>query len=202
MAGTLFRKAVEKETGYSWDQWVSILNEDCGEAYSYEQLIDYLQEIHTVDAKWLPIIAAMYEQKLGRKPVGQTAAVGFQIGVRRTADVSKEQIWNYMLSPDGLKLWIGVLPSLPLQAGSQYKSEDGTFGRLGVIKPYEKLRMTWQRKDWDKPSALQIYLLTTKTKKTTISFHQEKLDDLYMREVMKLHWEEVLDKIIHQTQKE
>jgi uncharacterized protein YndB with AHSA1/START domain len=76
-----------------------------------------------------------------------------------------------------------------------FKSKEGISGKLSVVKFQEKLRMSWQRKEWDNPSTLQIYLASTSANKTTIAFHQEKLDDLYMRQVMKDHWEQVLDAI-------
>lgn len=44
-------------------------------------------------------------------------------------------------------------------------------------------------------TGLQIYLLSSSSGKTAVSFHQEKLDDLYMREVMKKHWEEIINRI-------
>jgi hypothetical protein len=56
--------------------------------------------------------------------------------------------------------------------------------------------MKWQRHDWEHASTLQIYVLSSAAGKTTVSFHQEKLDDLYMREVMKQHWEQAADAII------
>lgn len=87
------------------------------------------------------------------------------------------------------------MPAFHLQVGYRFVSTEGTFGELRVVKPYEKLRMRWQRREWENPSTLQIYLLSRRLDRTTISFHQEKLDDAYMREVMRLHWEEVLSKI-------
>lgn len=126
------------------------------------------------------------------KTVGQTASVGFQIGVRRTLNLTQEQAWEYLISPSGLKLWLGDLETLNLEVGQAYTANDGTSGELRVIKTYEQLRMTWQRKNWPKPSTLQIRLILGSGNRTTISFHQEKLTDLNAREEMKLRWENVL----------
>ncbi|MBD2871137.1 SRPBCC domain-containing protein [Paenibacillus sp. IB182493] len=131
----------------------------------------------------------MYEQLLGRKPIGLTADAGYQIGVRRTVRASKETIWRYLTSGEGLKLWLGTIAPFPIAVGSAFVSEEGVSGKFGVVKSPEKLRMKWQRKDWENASTLQIYLLSSGAGKTTVAFHQEKLDDLYMREIMKRHWE-------------
>ncbi len=195
MPGQQFLKDIEKETDKSWEEWTQILEVDCGKQCSFDQLVDYLRDVRELEEKWVPIIASMYGQRLGRKPVGQTKDVGFNIGVRRTLQLSKQEAWDYLTSLEGLKLWIGEVDSLPLKVGSLFKSKEGTSGKLSVVKFQEKLRMTWQRKQWDNPSTLQIYLASTSANKTTIAFHQEKLDDLYMRQVMKDHWEQVLDAI-------
>jgi uncharacterized protein YndB with AHSA1/START domain len=197
MAGKQFMLDVHKETDKSWEEWISLLEEDCGKSCTFDQLVDYLREVQVLEEKWVPVIASMYEQRLGRNPVGLTKDVGFQIGVRRSLPLSKEEAWDFLTSREGLKLWIGDLESLPMQAGSVFHSKEGVTGKLRVVKFQEKLRLSWKREEWDNPSALQIYLLASDTKKTTIAFHQDKLDDLYMRQVMKDHWEHVLNVIAH-----
>ncbi|MFF2090568.1 SRPBCC domain-containing protein [Paenibacillus sp. NPDC058174] len=121
-----------------------------------------------------------------------TAAAGFQVGIRRTLPVSREQAWAFITSTEGLSLWIGQLPKLELTVGETFKSDEGVTGQLKVVKPLHQLRLTWQPKDWDRPSTLQIRLLSDKPDKTTISFHQEQLDHAARREQMKQHWENVL----------
>ncbi|MEK8129953.1 SRPBCC domain-containing protein [Paenibacillus filicis] len=199
MPGQVFRRDIERETGKAWEQWLQWLEEDCGPGYSYDELTRYVQEVREADAKWAPILAAMYEQSLGRKPVGLTKNVGFNIGVRKTASLAKERLWSYLVSPDGLKLWIGDAEPFPIEVGSTFASKEGVTGRLSVVKPEEKLRLSWKREDWEHPSTLQIYVLPAVTGKTTVSFHQEKLDDLYMRHMMKQHWEQVADSLIREA---
>ncbi|MBQ4899763.1 SRPBCC domain-containing protein [Paenibacillus sp. Marseille-P2973] len=133
--------------------------------------------------------------------IGQTKAAGFQIGVRRTFPVSREAAWAFLLSTEGLKLWLGDLSSLELEPGHQYTTEEGNFGELRVVKPLEQLRLTWQRKGWSQPSTLQIRLIPNPSHadKTTISFHQEKLTDAWAREEMKQHWEAVTAAIMEQV---
>lgn len=129
------------------------------------------------------------------KAVGQTASVGFQIGVRRTLPITQEQAWELLTSSDGVKMWLGDVSDLAFSAGSTYLSEEGTSGELRIVKPHEQLRLTWQKRGWATPSTLQIRLLPKSPEKTTISFHQEKLASAVEREEMKLRWEAVLSMI-------
>jgi uncharacterized protein YndB with AHSA1/START domain len=195
MVGSVFKQRVKEKTGVAWEEWERVLDLEVDPSWSHEQLVQHLTDKHGIVLEWSEWLALMYGQKIGRKPVGQTASVGFQIGVRRTLPISKEKVWDFLISSAGLKLWIGEVPMFHLQVGHQFASAEGTFGELRVVKPFEKLRMRWQRREWENPSTLQIYLLSSRPDRTTISFHQEKLDDAYMREMMRLHWEDVLRKI-------
>ncbi|MBB6635753.1 SRPBCC family protein [Cohnella thailandensis] len=136
--------------------------------------------------------------KHGRQ-VGQTAATGFQIGVRRTLPISAEAAWAYLVSPEGLELWLGNVPNLSIREGEAFGSPEGISGELRVVKPESQLRLRWKKNGWEKPSTLQIRLLPGKAGQTTISFHQENLDHPNTRELMKMRWESVLNEIRHRT---
>lgn len=129
------------------------------------------------------------------KSIGKTAAAGFQIGVRRTFPLSPQEAWDLLASSEGMKYWIGVVDGLELLPGQTFASREGTTGELRVVKPPEQLRMRWQLAGWEHPSTLQIRILPASPGKTTISFHQEKLEDMHARETMKKYWDAALDGI-------
>ncbi|WP_438446539.1 SRPBCC family protein [Gorillibacterium sp. sgz5001074] len=127
------------------------------------------------------------------KPVGLTADSGFQVGVRRTLHASPEAIWDYLLSPEGMRLWLGgVAAGLEPVKGTRYTADDGTMGEVRAVKLQEQLRLTWKPPGWEQASTLQIRLLPAAAGRTTVSFHQEKLADADVRERMKERWEQVL----------
>lgn len=130
-----------------------------------------------------------------RKAVGQTATAGVQIGVRRTFAVSAEEAWNHLLSEPGLRLWLGAVDAISIEPKHRFESEEGITGEFRIVKPFQQIRLTWKKREWQKPSTLQIRLLSNAAGKTTISFHQEHLSDLRVREEMKRHWEAVLEEI-------
>jgi uncharacterized protein YndB with AHSA1/START domain len=131
------------------------------------------------------------------KPVGLTASVGYNIGVRRTLPISVDLAWELLTSPEGVKLWLGSVTALAWQKGETYASSEGTTGEMRVVKPKEQLRLTWKRKGWDAPSTLQIRIIPgSGPSKTTISFHQENLLNGLIREEMKELWESVLAELL------
>ncbi|CAG7651249.1 hypothetical protein PAESOLCIP111_06275 [Paenibacillus solanacearum] len=192
MIGSTFRQAVKEATGLSWEQWVTQLQQTVDSLWSHERIKEHIGGYYGVPEEWAEWLAAMYGEVLGRIPVGVTKDAGVQIGVRRTMEMTKEQAWHFLTSPQGMKLWIGTVSAMQWQKGYEFVSEEGVSGKLTVVVPLQKLRMTWKRPEWDKASRLQIYLLSTSSGKTTIALHQEMLEDVYMRDVMKRHWEQAL----------
>ncbi|MNI22736.1 hypothetical protein D3C73_762980 [compost metagenome] len=146
---SLSLEALQEATGRTREDWMTILEQETVKSWSHEEIVDYLNKEYDVEVKWSELIACDYESKLQRKVVGQTASVGFQVGVRRTYPISQEQAWTLLTSPDGLKLWLGELSSFDLKVGQKYISKEGLFGELRVVKLYQQLRMTWQMADWE-----------------------------------------------------
>ncbi|REK77643.1 SRPBCC family protein [Paenibacillus paeoniae] len=202
MPGSIFRQEVMQATGSTWEEWVIRLQQSVDPQWSHEGIAAHIGEQYEASEQWSEWLAVMYGQVLGRIPVGVTKDAGVQIGVRKTIAASKERVWDYLVSQEGLKLWAGDVSSFILQKGEVYQSKEGLFGKLTVVKPYHKLRLTWQRPEWDNPSRLQMYVLSAKGDKTTVAIHQEMLDDIYVREVMRRHWEEKLNELTRRLQDE
>jgi len=137
----------------------------------------------------------MYGQRVGRTPVGVTKDAGVQIGVRRTWETDPRKLWTFLMSPRGVPLWIGSVPEFRAEKGFAFASAEGVTGKIAVVHPFRKLRTTWKLPEWDRPSRLQITLLPARAGKTTVAIHQEMLEDVYIRELMRRRWEETLDRI-------
>jgi uncharacterized protein YndB with AHSA1/START domain len=161
---------------------------------------DHICATFRLSDEWSEWLAVMYGQRLGRKPVGVTKDAGVQIGVRKTPAANRETLWDYLLSPRGLTLWIGSVADFRAEKGFVFASAEGVSGKLTVVQPYRKLRMTWSRPEWSMHSRLQITLLPANAGKTTIAIHQEMLEDVYIREQMRRFWENRLQQIRHETE--
>jgi uncharacterized protein YndB with AHSA1/START domain len=128
------------------------------------------------------------------KPIGQTKDVSFQIGLRKTFPVSIETAWNYLISPEGVRVWLGESADFRLDKGVLYRTLDGISGEVRVVNPRENIRLTWQPKGWLKPSTIQVRVISKETR-TTLSFHQENLPDAEAREIMRTRWKRVLTSV-------
>ncbi|WP_249659565.1 SRPBCC domain-containing protein [Lysinibacillus fusiformis] len=134
------------------------------------------------------------------KNIGLTKTVGYQVGVRKTFPISQQQAWSLITGEEGLNAWLGGGESIILKPGHQYRTMVGT-GEIRIVKPLLQLRLTWQKEGWQRPSTIQIRILSKENNKTTISFHQEHLADQQIREEMKRYWESRLASIEESIQK-
>lgn len=134
------------------------------------------------------------------KNIGLTKTVGYQVGVRRTFPISQQQAWSLITGEEGLNAWLGGGGTIIFKPGHQYRTMVGT-GEIRIVKPLLQLRLTWQKEGWQRPSTIQIRILSKENNKTTISFHQEHLANQQIREEMKRYWESRLASIEESIQK-
>ena len=132
---------------------------------------------------------------MSEKIVGQTKSVGFQFGLRKTIPVPSDVLWEFLLSPEGTKIWLGSLNSVP-EAGKEYRTRENFNGKVTVLKANSHLRLTWKKPDWENLSTLQIRCIETGKNKSVLSFHHEKLLSSGQREEMKMHWNVIMKEMI------
>lgn len=124
--------------------------------------------------------------------VGQTKAVGFEIGARKTFAIPLAQAWALLTSPAVVDRWLGAGAAVEWAKGAHYTTADGTTGEIRVVKPLSHLRLTWLPPGWAQPSTIQLRVIAN-GEQTVISFHQEQLAGPAARAAMRQRWQAVLD---------
>jgi uncharacterized protein YndB with AHSA1/START domain len=190
-------EAVQRATGKSWEEWLTILDEAGAHEWNHKQIVAFLSTNYSdrVSDWWQQSLTVGYEKARGKRILGQTADAGFQVGVQKTLPLASDALWRFLLSPEGLKLWLPVEGELELEPKQTFTTQDGTSGEIRSIDPGKRLRLTWQPKDWQKSSTLQMYLLSGDNATTSLRFHHEKLTSLAVRHEMKAYWQAALLRI-------
>ncbi len=128
------------------------------------------------------------------QPVGETKDAGWQIGVARTVQADFDDVWDYLISSEGLTTWLGEGIATPLEVGQQYRTAENVRGEIRSLRPHDRVRLTWQPANRDDHATIQIALTPAKTG-CTIRFHTERLSDRDERERMRSHWRRIADEI-------
>ena len=196
VTGRVTDSAVKEATGRDWKAWMRALDAAGAAELNHKQLVALVaREVES--GWWQQSIAVAYEQARGKRVVGQTATTGFQVGVVRTLPMTASELWD--LVSKQAERWLGPGATLKLEPGKGYevpkrRGAPGVRGELRVVKPGQRLRMTWQPDGWKKPATLQLTLVP-KARGASLHVHMEKLPDAKAREAMREHWSKVLAKI-------
>ena len=197
--GGISSAAVREATGRGWAEWLEALDGAGAAEWDHKRIVAYLERQHPEVASgwWRQSITVGYEQARGKRVLGQTAA-GFQVGVQRSVAATVTEAWDLITSRP--ELWLGEGASLAFEQGEHYEvpaggGAAGARGEVRVVKPGDRLRMTWQPEGWPAPATLQLTLSHSPSGKTAIHAHLEKLPDGEAREAMRRHWGEALERI-------
>ncbi len=125
-------------------------------------------------------------------PVGLTRDAGWEIGVSRTIDLPPEEVWEFVSSPEGIRLWLGEGVRVLPEKGERYETDAGTRGETRSLAVRRRIRLTWQPADWDHDTTLQLGVSTTASGKARLGVHQERLADAEERERQREHWRGVI----------
>lgn len=188
-------EALREATGRDWDGWLATLDDAGASGWNHKEIVAYLAREHAEDTSswWRQSITVGYEQARGLRVVGETAGTGFQVGVQRTVAATVTKVWDLITSrPD---LWLGEGASVAFAEGERYELP-GATGEIRIVKPGDRLRMTWQPEGWPAPATLQFTLAETGSGKTALQAHLEKLPDGDAREAMRTRWREALERIV------
>jgi uncharacterized protein YndB with AHSA1/START domain len=127
--------------------------------------------------------------------LGRTADAGWQIGVSKTVAYPVADVWEFLVSRDGVEIWLGPCPELPRRKGATYETANGTAGEIRSFHAEDRVRLTWRPKDWDHDSTLQV-AVSGSGSKTVLRFHQEWLTGAEERELQRTYWEDVVERLV------
>ena len=199
--GRLSPESVREATGRDWQEWLQALDAAGAADWDHRQIVAHLEREHPEvgSSWWRQSITVGYEQARGKRIVGETADAGFQVGVRRSVEATRTQAWQLITSRP--ELWLGEGASVACDKGGRYEvppgdDAPGVTGEVRVVKPGDRLRMTWQPEGWPAPATLQLTLSESRSGKTAIQAHLEKLPDAEAREAMRERLREALERIV------
>ncbi len=130
-------------------------------------------------------------------PPGLTKNSGWQIGLRRTLPIPAGDLWRAILSPEGIRIWLGPGKPFEFKGGSTYLLDDGTSGEVKVFQPGSHWRITRKPPggDGERGSTIQVRI-SAKEDRSVLSFHEEHLPDEVSRQSRKTHYLAVIEKLI------
>jgi uncharacterized protein YndB with AHSA1/START domain len=197
--GRLAPEAVRRGTGHDWAEWLGLLDAAGARGWDHRGIVDFLEREHAdVPAWWQQSLAVAYERARGKHVTVEPTGVGFQVGAQRSVATSSAHLWKVLVGRP--ELWLGPGASVVFRQGERYEVPPGELwarmtGEVEVVKPGDRLRMTWQPEDWPTPAILQVMLTPAAPGRTRLNAHVEKLPDAATREVMRARLHAALERV-------
>ena len=88
-------------------------------------------------------------------PIGKTRDAGWQIGVSITVHRPVAEVWDWLVSPEGLETWLGDGVEFDGIKGEAHETTERTSGELRSFRPLDRIRLTWQPIDWNHDSKVR-----------------------------------------------
>ncbi|MGL4631724.1 MAG: SRPBCC domain-containing protein [Leadbetterella sp.] len=131
--------------------------------------------------------------KVSEKPV-KINDLGFQVSISKVFSVSTETIWEFILSDEGIKVWLGTMSIEDFEIQKPFTTVEGIEGKLTVFKPNCHLRLKWKPKHWQKFSTIELRV-TNRKGKASVIFHQTGFFEIEKREEMRIYWKGIISKM-------
>ncbi|MFF8830696.1 SRPBCC domain-containing protein [Streptomyces sp. NPDC015131] len=123
-------------------------------------------------------------------PTGLTRDAGWEIGVSKTLPLPAGTLWDFVVSPEGVGIWLGgTRGPLPTEKGARYETEAGVTGEVRGYRPGDRVRLTHGT------TTVQVTVSASGPARAVLAFHEEHLPDAAARAARRTHWKAVLSRM-------
>lgn len=167
-------EALARSTGYTWNEWVAMLDAHGAADQSRAERAQFLNDRYGLSLWWANTINVGYERARADR-VKHERPDEYQISASKTFPVTVDRLFAAFVEPSGRERWLG----------------DADL-RLRTSKPNRSARFDWQ----DGSSRVSAYF-TDKGEKSAVKVQHGKLLTADEAEAMKLYWHERLTELQH-----
>ncbi len=124
----------------------------------------------------------------------KTKNLGFQVSVSKIFTVNPETMWEFILSEEGLAVWLGKISIEEFEIQKPFICPDGTEGKLTVFKPDCHIRLQFKPKHWQKYAIIELRITRIKGRAAMV-IHQTNFFEEAKIEEMRSYWKGIILKI-------
>lgn len=193
--GNVTSVSVAKGTGHDWSEWIKRLDRLGGRTLNHQELVKILRSRYRLSLWWQQSVAIHYTYYTGKRVIGQNLKGRYTASIGRTLRADQKKVWKWATSPQGQSVWLRPLSPVHFAKGSEFEIEGGVFGVVRTLTTPSKIRMTWQESDWDKPTIVQLIIVSRPGGKTMFGISHEEIKDARLKAELKEWWRQRLDEV-------
>lgn len=188
-------ESVRKHTGRDWPKWFQLLGSARAENWDHRTLVGYLAEKHRLTPWWRQMVAIGYEIYLGKRVEGRNLKGKWSATITKSIPIKARALWDFMMSAEGLALWLEPLESFQLRTGATFECIGGEFGEVRTFLAPKRLRL--KMRDTERPEAwiLQVWVVAKPGGKCILVFTPENLATGRERESQRIRFQKAAAQI-------
>jgi len=197
--GRVSSASVKKGTGKDWSQWIQILKKSGALSWTHREIVAFLKKKYKLTPWWQQGVTHGFEVATKRRIDGQSLKGDYSVTITKSVNASGPAAWKFMMSREGLQLWLSPMSELEIEMGAAFECEGGIYGEVRTVKAPRRLRLRWQETDWPKATWVQFSIVPRgfhKLKKSILVISHGSLTTTQQREAMRAHWKSKLAEAI------
>lgn len=127
--------------------------------------------------------------------IKESKDLGYQVSVSKVFPFSTEIMWEFLLSENGIAIWLGKINLYDFELQKQFVTDEGIEGKLTVFVPDCHLRFKWKPSNWKKQSTVELRVKNSKGKASVI-FHHTGFYKIEQQEELRQYWKSIVTKMI------
>ena len=199
--GAVTSSSVKKFTKKNWDQWLTIMNENGAMNMTHQQIVALLKKKYKLSIWWQQEVAKGYQIAAGKRIAGQNLKGLYTLTLTKTIPCTASQLWKFLISKDGVRVWLKPMTDLQIKVGNQFEIEGGIFGEVRTIKAGTRIRLNWINEDWPSKTVVQIHILARPRNKCMFVLSQESIASARIKMEMRDYWRSMILELLRNTLK-
>jgi hypothetical protein len=188
-------ESVKKGSGKNWQEWRKLLDKAGAADWPHKQIVAYLTTKYKLTPWWRQMVATGYEIMIGKKVEGRNSKGEYSVTVTKTMPFNVKILWKILNSEEGLAVWLKPFGKFKLKAGAPFECEGGIFGEVRTLTTGKRIRIKLQTDEEEKPTILQINLVSKPKEKSLLVFQHEKLINGRLRTEIRARWRQAADEL-------
>jgi hypothetical protein len=170
--------AVAKRTGFTWAQWVDVLERAGARDWTHRATAEYVQKTHGVADWWAQTVTVGYERIRGLRQIGQRMSGAFEATKSKT---------------------VNAPAAAAFKAFNDAKARRGWLTGVKTVRkatPNKSVRLTMED-----GTSVEVWIIAKGATKSSVQLSHRKLSSRADADARKLYWTERLDVLAKQLKR-
>ena len=193
--GKVSDASVFKHTQKHWKEWVDLLEKAGARSWTYPELVTYLKKKHRLTPWWQQSVALGFLIATGQRQVGQDQRGKYMATATKSLSVPLGQAWTFLISRQGLEIWLKPMIELSVQPQVQFETEDGYFGEVRTVAKNRRARLFWNSTEWEKHTVVELMVVARPKGRSILIFNHTGIHNQKTLSALRKRWRAAADAI-------